>query len=273
MELSRRNLMKNAGWLTVGTTFGGLSASMAQSAIGAAPETRIDLPDLPWPYAKLDPVAAADAAYAGYYKGACCYGVVEGVLQQLRKEIGFPYTMIPAALFVVGQGGVADTANLCGAQNGASSVIFLVTGGLENKKRDVAYPIIQEVFNWYEQTALPDYRPKTPKFDIRKSVAGSQLCHVSVTKWCKATGFKAFSKERSERCAQLTASVAKYTVETLNKHADGAFRMAHPLASATQTCRSCHDKGSTLENTRGMIECGGCHFTPKTSVHPKLGNI
>lgn len=271
MESSRRDLIKNAGWLAMGTTFGALSSSVAGNAVGAAPESHNSLPDLPWPYVKIDPVAVAEDAYAGFYKGACCYGVVNGILGQLRKEVGYPYTMMPTSLFVVGQGGVADMATLCGAANGAASVIFLVAGGMDNKKRDVAYPIIHEVFNWYERTALPDYQPKSPKFHIRKSASGSNLCHVSVTKWCKASGFKAFSKERSERCAQLAASVAKYTVEMLNKHADGTFKMAHPLASATQACRSCHDKGSTLENTRGMIDCGGCHFTPKTTPHPKLG--
>ena len=68
---------------------------------------------------------------------------------------------------------------------------------------------------------------------------------------------KSFSKERSERCAWITAAVAKYTAETLNKYADGAFKMVHPLSSAAQACRSCHDKGSKLENTRSMMDCGG----------------
>ncbi len=134
----------------------------------------------------------------------------------MKKEIGFPYTMMPSTLLVVGQGGVADTASLCGALNGAASAIFLVTGGMDKKLRELPYAIIQEVFHWYEQTALPDYRPKNPKFEIVKSVSRSTLCHVSVTKWCKASGFKAFSKERSERCAWLTARVAKYTAELLN---------------------------------------------------------
>lgn len=269
MEVSRRDLIKNAGVLAVGTGFAGLSLSMAKNAIGAAPEKQNTLPDLPWPYKKLDPVAVAEDAYAGFYKGACCYGVFEGIVGQLRKEIGFPYTVLPSTLFVVGQGGVADTATLCGSMNGAASAVFLVTGGMDPKQREVAYPIIQDLYNWYEQTALPVYRPKKPKFDIVKSTSGSTICHVSVSKWCEASGFKAFSKERSERCAWLTATVAKYTAETLNKYADGAFKRVHPLTSATQTCRSCHDKGSELENTRGMIECGGCHFTPKTK-HPKI---
>lgn len=271
MGLSRRDLMKHAGMLAVGTGIGGLTLSMAQNAVAQQADKQAALPDLPWPYKKVDPAEAAEAGYAGYYKGACSYGVFEAIVGALRKEIGFPYTMMPSTLMVIGQGGVADTASLCGALNGAAHAIFLVTGAMEPKKREVPYSIVQEVFNWYEQTALPDYRPKNPKYDIIKSVSGSTLCHISVTKWCKASGFKAFSKERSERCAWITAAVAKYTAEILNSYADGAFKMAHPLTGATKTCRSCHDKGSKMENTRAMMECGGCHFTPKAkTAHPKF---
>ena len=270
MKLSRRDLMKNAGMLAAATGFGGLALSIGANA-GAQTADKQTVPDLPWPYKKIDPLAVAEDAYAGYYKGACGYGVFEGIIGQLKKEIGFPYTMFPSTLLVITQGGVADTASLCGALNGAASAIFLVTGAMEPKKREVPYSIVQEVFNWYEQTELPDYRPKSPKFDIVKSVSRSTLCHISVTKWCKVSGFKAFSKERSERCAWLTAAVAKYTAELLNSHADGAFKMAHQLTAATKTCRGCHDKGSKLENTRAMMDCGGCHFTPKAkTAHPKF---
>jgi hypothetical protein len=269
MGVSRRDILKGVGALAVGTGLGGLSLSATKNAFSQGSEQQKSIPDLPWPYKKLDPLATAEIGYEGYYKGACCYGVFEAVVAQLRKEVGFPYTMVPSTMLVVGQGGVADTASLCGCLNGAASAIFLVTGGMDPKKRAVPYTIIQEVFNWYEQTALPDYRPKKPKFEIVKSVSASNLCHVSVSKWCKVAKFKAFSKERSERCAWVTAAVAKYTVETLNKYADGSFKMAHPLSSSTQTCRSCHDKGSELENTRGMMDCGGCHFTPKRE-HSKI---
>ena len=271
MGLSRRDLMKNAGMLAAATGFGGLALSVGASAVAQTADKQAAPLDLPWPYKKIDPLVVAEEAYAGYYKGACCYGVFEGIVGQLKKEVGAPYTTFPSTLLVVGQGGVADTASLCGCLNGAASAIFLVTGAMESKKRELPYSLIQEVFNWYEQTALPDYRPKNPKFEIVTSVSRSTLCHISVTKWCKAAGFKAFSKERSERCAWITASVAKYTAELLNSYADGAFKMAHPLTAATKTCRGCHDKGSKLENTRAMMDCGGCHFTPKAkTAHPKF---
>jgi hypothetical protein len=270
MGLSRRDLMKKAGMAAVGTGFAGLTLSMANKAIGAG-EPQIKIPDLPWPYKKLDPVAAAEEAYSGYYDGACGYGVFESIVTQLQKEIGFPYTTLPLTLFVVGQGGVADVASLCGALNGAAHAIFLVTGGMDKKLRETSYSLIQDVFLWYEQTALPDYRPKNPKYEIVKSVSASNLCHVSVSKWCKVAKFKSFSKERSERCGWITAAVAKHTVEVLNAYADGTFKMAHPLSAVAQSCRSCHDKGSTLENTRGVTDCGGCHFTPSMKPeHPKM---
>jgi hypothetical protein len=233
----------------------------------AAPDVE-KIPALPWPLKKLNAEVSAERGYAGYYKGACCYGAFDAVISQLREEVGFPYTVMPSEMLIVGEGGIAGTSSVCGALMGASSAIFLVLGGLDPKKREEAFALIRELFAWYEQEALPNYRPKTVKFEIKPSVAKSPLCHVSVSRWCKATGLKAFSKERSERCGWLTASVAKYTAEMLNAKLDASFKPAHPLSAAVKECRTCHDKGGTIENSRGLMDCtGGCHFTPK-SKHP-----
>jgi hypothetical protein len=225
------------------------------------------IPIVPWPYKKLNPELAAERGYAGYYKGACCYGAFDAVVSQLKEEVGFPYTMMPTEMMVFGEGGVAGISSLCGALLGASSAIFLVAGGLEGEKREEAFALIRELFAWYEQEALPNYRPKNPKFEITTSVARSPLCHASVTRWSKASGFKSFSKERSERCGWLTASVAKFTVETLNSKLDTPFKPAHALSSEVKACRGCHDRGGAVENSRGMMDCGGCHFTGKAK-HP-----
>jgi hypothetical protein len=85
MGLSRRDLMKNVGMLAVGTGLGSLPLSIAGSAIAQVAEKQAAVPDLPWPYKKIDPLIAAEDAYAGYYKGRCCYGVFEGIVGQLRK--------------------------------------------------------------------------------------------------------------------------------------------------------------------------------------------
>ena len=158
----------------------------------------------------------------------------EGIIGELKKEAGYPYILIPTEMFIFGEGGVAGTSTLCGALNGSAAAIFLVTGAVDPKKRAEAFEMIRELFNWYEQTALPDYRPKSPKFEIKPSVSKSPLCHVSVTKWCKAAGFKSFSKERDERCGWLTASTAKYAVELLNRNADVDFKPVHALSSGGQ---------------------------------------
>lgn len=225
------------------------------------------IPAVPWPYKKLNPELAGERGYVGYYKGACCYGAFDAIVSQLREEVGFPYTVMPSEMMIFGEGGVAGISSLCGALLGASAAIFLVYGGLDPKKREEAFPLIHELFNWYEQEALPNYRPKNPRFEIKASVARSPLCHVSVSRWVKATGFKSFSKERSERCGWLTASVAKYTVEMLNAKMDGAFKPAHALSAEVKSCRGCHDKGGAVEDSRGMMDCGGCHFTGKVK-HP-----
>lgn len=225
-------------------------------------------PAVPWPYKKLDLDRVGERAYAGYYNGACCYGAFEGIVGQLREDVGYPYTLMPSEIMVFGEGGVAGISSLCGALIGTSSAIFLAAGGLEGKKRGEAFGIIRELFTWYEQEALPNYRPTNPKFEIKSSVANSPLCHASVTRWCKAIGFKSFSRERTERCGWLAASVARYGAELLNRKLDGAFKAAHGLSPAVQTCRSCHDKDGTLENSRGLMDCGGCHFSSAKAKHP-----
>src|SRR4030042_4064179 len=132
-------------------------------------------------------------------------------------------------MFIFGEGGVAGQSTLCGSLNAAAAAMCLVTGAVDRKTRGEAFEMVRELFNWYEQEALPNYRPKNPKYEIKGSVSKSSLCHVSVTKWCKATGFKSYSKERDERCGWVPASTAKHGVELLNKKADSDFKAAHSL--------------------------------------------
>jgi hypothetical protein len=262
MKRERRDVLK---------MFAAASGAVALTPlIGArAPGAADAVTAVPWPYRRVDPERAAELAYTGYYKGACCYGAFDAIVAPLREQVGAPYTMLPSEMMVFGEGGVAGVGTLCGALLGASAAIFLVAGGMEKARREEAFPLVQELFSFYDQEALPNYRPRNPKFEIKPSIARSSLCHVSVSRWCKATGFKSFSKERSERCGWLTASVARYTAELLNARlVDASFRPAHALPAEVKTCRTCHDKGGTVENSRGTMDCGGCHFTGKLSKHP-----
>ncbi|MCX7825813.1 MAG: C-GCAxxG-C-C family protein [Verrucomicrobiae bacterium] len=264
MRVSRRNWLRNAGMVCFGAAAGGTVTSLC----GAPTTPAAAATPLPWPYVKLDADAVAAAAYEMHYKAGCCYAVSASIIGELARKIGSPYTSWPAELMTYGGAGVAGIGSLCGALNGAAMVTFLVTGSADKAKQGKAQEITRDIFNWYAQTPLPTFRPAQPKFENVKIVSRSNLCHVSVSKWCKASKCKISSKEREERCACLSGSVAKYTVELLNAHLAGEFKAVCKLPAESQTCRDCHDKGSPREDARVQMDCGVCHFTK--TPHPTL---
>lgn len=214
---------------------------------------------MPWPYVKLDPGAVAAAAYEMHFQGGCGYAVSGSIIGELARKIGAPYTSWPTALLIYGGGGVAGVGSLCGTLNAAAMIAFLVAGSREKEKQGQAFEITRDIFNWYADTPLPSFRPAQPKFETVKIVSRTNLCHVSVTKWCKASKCKFSSAEREERCACLSGSVAQRTVELLNARLAGEFKPANPLSEEVQSCRQCHDKGSKREDSRAQMDCGLCH--------------
>lgn len=269
METTRRDLLKGMSGMALGVVVtSGLGALVGcapkEAQAAQATATPQPQPQFPWPYQKVDAVAAAERAYAAYYQGGCMYGAFEGILGELREKVGGPYLTFPSAMMKYGAGGIAGWGTLCGALNGAAALLYLVLDG------KVANPIISELFAWYGSEELPNYKPKTPKFDtIATSAANSQLCHVSVSTWSAKSGFKTGSPERAERCAWLTASVAKYVVELLNQQADSAFKAAHNVPEDVKTCLSCHGKGGQVENVHATAQssCTVCHTDIKPN-HP-----
>lgn len=267
---SRRDFLKAAGGTALGVVaFSGLTGAVLSCApqsaqdksatpgsVTPSPSPSIVPAKLPWPYKKLDPAAAAERAYAAYYNGGCMYGAFEGIVGELRAQVGPPYDMFPTEMTKYGAAGVSGWGTLCGCLNGAAAAIYLVHLGATGN------PIINEVYGWYAVTPLPDYKPAKPKFDsIEKSVSDSPLCHASVSNWCTKTGVKATSPERAERCAWLTASTVRYTVDLLNKQADGTFQKTFANPASVTGCLSCHGKGSALENvhTSNQTTCTTCH--------------
>ena len=253
-DLSRRAFLANTGKAAIGLAIGGVALSLAGCSTdkkAAAEPKPVDVPAWPWTYAKLDPDAVAKKAHAGFYEGACMYGVANALLGELKSKTGFPFTQIPTEMFKYGEGGVVGWASLCGALNGSLAVITLVS------PKDKYGAICNEIMGWYSQTALPLYVPENTA-KLVTSVSGSPLCHASVTNWCKVSKAGAESKERSERCARLTADVAKHTVELLNAQADGKFAAAVKLPDSITGCMSCHGK-TGMNNTRGKMTCVQCH--------------
>jgi len=90
-----------------------------------------------------------------------------------------------------------------------------------------------------------------------------------VTRWCEKSGFKSGSKERAERCAWVTASVAKYTARLLNKQAAGQFAVVHPIPASVKECLFCHGKDGSVANVHATANtsCTLCH-TDVLKNHP-----
>jgi hypothetical protein len=205
----------------------------------------------PLPYVALDPDAVADRAYKNKLIGDCMYGVFATIVEELADKVGGPYMTYPTTVTRYGKGGVMGWGTTCGTVNGMAMAAYLVSP-------DPA-PIIDEVINYFQYAELPDYKPKDAIMDITPSIADSTLCHVSVSEWCKASGHKAFSKERTQRCAHLAASMTRKLVLALNEQQAGTFKAAYPIPAEVKACRACHDKGGKLENTRGKMSCTACH--------------
>jgi len=249
--LSRRKLFADAGKVVAGFALGGLLGS--RSAFQGKAE---EAPEWPWPYVQLDLERVAARGYEGYYEHHCAYGAFEAIIGELREKIGYPFTLIPTELMAYGAGGVAGWASLCGGLNGACAAINLVAKDYK--------PLVHELTGWYTQAPMPLYKPSNPRVEIPEitTVAGTTLCHTSVTHWCKVTGFASGSKERSERCARLTAQVAAKAAELLNKYHAGEFTPEFTLPAEVEGCRTCHHKGKNYEQgqfTRGKENCLLCH--------------
>ena len=188
------------------------------------------------------------------------------IAEAIAEKRGEPYRSFPVDMMRYGGGGTGDSGSLCGALNGGAALI-----GLFARSEDETNKLIAGLFLWYEQTKLPAYVP--PKsvlnMEMPTSVSNSILCHVSISRWCAASGHKAFDDKRNERCCRLTADVARKTIEILNANFIGKYRADAALSEGDKACHSCHTKGSELSNTRGNMSCGGCHFT-LAKEHPKV---
>lgn len=264
-EPSRRKFLKSAGMYTVGLAASagflsgcaanGGSTKTAEHGTERGGSKEIEVTKWPWPYEKLNPELVRKKGYEGWYEGACSYGVVSAIISELRDKIGQPYPLLPIDMLRFGEGGVAGWSTLCGTLIGGGAVLTLIAGKEDYSK------LVDELMGFYSETTLPTKKHEGyAKFPGQvQSVSGSPLCHVSVTRWCKVSGKKAFSPERNDRCAKLTGDVAAYVVELLNKHAEGTFVPTYTLPKEVQTCRGCHDKDGKVENTRGKMYCTQCH--------------
>ncbi|MDW7650647.1 MAG: hypothetical protein SCK29_12540 [Bacillota bacterium] len=62
------------------------------------------------------------------------------------------------------------------------------------------------------------------------------------------------SKEKKERCGGLSGDVAKFTIDMLNEHFEGAFAPTFMPTDDVGECKACHGK-----YTQGKDSCSVCH--------------
>ena len=241
--VSRRQMMIGTGALAASVAmvqFGGLLKS-AEAKDGSTEKW-------PWPYEKLDPAKTAEIAYEEWYRVFCGAAVINSVFSQLREKVGEPYKSFPTDAFVFLEGGMVGWGTVCGSNAGAAIVANTIIGPRIAGGKE-GHLITDDMFQWYSEASMPIFSPKKPKVatTLVKTTSESPLCHVSVGKWMKASGYHIGSPERKDRCARVAASVAYHLVELLNDWKDGKY-------VATATHSPVKDFGITAQ-----MNCMECH--------------
>jgi len=211
--LSRREFFIDGGKIALGVAAGVAAISSGGLDLLSKAEAK-EKPIFPWRYKQLDLDRVGEIAYNKWYEVFCCQGVTSGLFEPLREKIGEPYTSFPIEALRFGMGGMVGWGLTCGAIIGGAFLIGLVTD------KDTAERMITDLVNWYSDTMMPTYKPKTinPKGADFKSLtkSDSPLCHQSVGRWMKKEGAEWDDPKRRDRCARVTGSVAVKTTEILN---------------------------------------------------------
>ena len=201
LETRRQFLKKSVAML------GGAALLGSVPFAGAMAESQPEAPAHPFPYAELDLDEVERIAYEGYFENGCCYGVAKGLLTELSKKVGFPYTMIPPEMFANGKEGYT-AGTLCGALGGAAGVIGLCCAP------DDARAITKELFAWYTSTPLPIYQPESAA--PVQTVSPSVNCIDSISTFMTAADVERADPIRKRRCGGVSGDVARKTAELLN---------------------------------------------------------
>lgn len=241
--ISRRQMLVGTGAMATGALLANLGG-----LIGSARATGGSTEKWPWPYEKLDPAVTAEIAYNEWYRVFCGAAVINSVFTQLREKVGEPYKSFPSDAFVFLEGGQVGWGTICGSPAGANIVANLIIGPRIAGAHE-GHLIAADIMQYYSDTALPTFTPKSPKVatTIITTTSDSPLCHLSVGKWMKASGFPLASPERKDRCARVAASTAYKLVEYLNAWKDGTYASTSDFSCAKefgitgqQNCTDCH---------------------------------
>jgi hypothetical protein len=262
---------------------GGASSALASgtlvAALGAPSPAQAQVATIapPWPIPHLDPDVVRDAGYWGYwatdpYRGGgygCAYGVASALIGAIKAGLGpgSPWEALPLDMFKWGKTGVVESGTLCGALAGAMPIFNLASPVSVTEMG-------ADLVRWYSETAFPSMEmdnldPKRRYPGQAQSVAGSPLCHISVSLWCKASKKLSSSNDRKTRCGKITGDVAKMAATILNSLVPGQKYVpmygAQPELYAE--CVKCHvdapppptPDAIRLNNSLGISNCKTCH--------------
>ena len=194
----------------------------------------------------------------------CSYAAFDGIIALLREQLPGTFPIFPNEIMYYGHGGVAGWGTICGAINGAAAAISLVCDKATSDQ------LINELCGWYTQELLPstisnDYAVAgtftATKSDevLAQNACDSVLCHVSVSKWCEASGVGVADAKRKERCARVSGDVAAKGAELLNAHYGAGFTAAYVPPESIATCMACHSSEGAKKNVASKSECQQCH--------------
>ncbi|PKL89505.1 MAG: hypothetical protein CVV23_04635 [Ignavibacteriae bacterium HGW-Ignavibacteriae-2] len=263
-NLTRKDFLTNTSKYAVGAAVGvaGLNVLAGGNLLAGTKTT-----EWPWPYIALDPDVVRVKAHTLYYSDKdCCSGVFGGLLEPLKAAIGDPWTNLPMEIMLFGRGGGVGWGTLCGALNGGAAMISLVAD------KGSSGNLISELWGWSCQEELPttvaNEFATSGKYEIVKfaealpqNVAGSPMCHASVSQWCNLAGKKIGDVERKERCARLAGDVAAKTAEILNAHFASTFTLTYADPDTIKQCMGCHGS-AMLNNVMTRMDCVSCHGDP-----------
>lgn len=254
-----------------------------------------------------------NAAYEYLANGGCCIGAWYGIAQTVRDFFGatanaYGWNEIPDMMFKWGQGGGMGWGTVCGALNGASLAIGLVTGNNGATAGQHRNKILDDVFNFYQTNLFPlaaneaDYTDIFDTFGgigadypdftfqdsgtatatvLNRSLVKSPLCHASVSTWCHNNPLNnKDSHAKKARCARLTADVAVKTVQLLAKYTTQAKAITGitgwVYSAETQDCVDCHNNNwsiqqsaAAMDTEQGKMACEVCHDNGGVNKAPK----
>lgn len=241
--VSRRQMMIGTGVLAASAAFSQLGGFIKTAGAKGGPTEK-----WPWPYEKLDPAKTADICYDEWYRIFCGGAVINSIFSQLREKVGEPYTSFPVDAFIFLEGGQVGWGTICGSTAGANIVANMIIGPRIAGAHE-GHLISTDMMQWYSEANLPIYEPKNPrqKNTLVRTTSESPLCHISVGKWMKKSGYALKSPERKDRCARVAASTAYHLVELLNAWKDGTYESTSDFSASSEhgitgqfNCMECH---------------------------------